>query len=467
MKNKKKVHFIGIGGISMSAIALILKKNGFDVVGSDLSLNENVKNLKDKGVLVSIPHSKDNITSDIDIVVYSKAIHDDNDEIIEAKKKNIKLMSRSQILGEIMANYDKNICVAGTHGKTTTTALISKVILDEGFDPTVNVGGIVSEIGGNFHIGDNTNMFIAEACEYTNSFLDFTADIEVITNIEEDHLDFFKDLNDIRKSFKKFINLLPNDGMLIINNKIDNIGELTNDTKAKVFTYGDDDTANYYYKNVSYDEKYYLSFDVYKNKKYIGRMHQKLIGKHNALNFLAAFAVLDSMGIGFESVKKSLEDFKGARRRLEVKGVIDGITFIDDYAHHPTEIMASINALKELKYNKMYLIFQPHTYTRTKALFNDFVKVLGSIDNVILAKIYAAREKDLGIVSSFDLMREINKNNKNMQNKNNINNNCECFDNFDEIIEYIVKVAKKDDIVITMGAGDIYKIYDKISLNLK
>ena len=304
MKNKKKVHFIGIGGISMSAIALILKKNGFDVVGSDLSLNENVKNLKDKGVLVSIPHSKDNITSDIDIVVYSKAIHDDNDEIIEAKKKNIKLMSRSQILGEIMANYDKNICVAGTHGKTTTTALISKVILDEGFDPTVNVGGIVSEIGGNFHIGDNTNMFIAEACEYTNSFLDFTADIEVITNIEEDHLDFFKDLNDIRKSFKKFINLLPNDGMLIINNKIDNIGELTNDTKAKVFTYGDDDTANYYYKNVSYDEKYYLSFDVYKNKKYIGRMHQKLIGKHNALNFLAAFAVLDNMGISFESVKK-------------------------------------------------------------------------------------------------------------------------------------------------------------------
>ena len=451
----------------MSAIALILKKNGFDVVGSDLTENENVRSLKEKGINVLIGHSKENITDDIDIVVYSKAIHADNDEIKEAKRKNICLMSRSQILGEIMGNYDKNICVAGTHGKTTTTALISKVLLDNGIDPTVNVGGIVSEIGGNSHIGASNNMFVAEACEYTNSFLDFVADIEVITNIEEDHLDFFKDLNDIRNSFKKFIGLLPDDGLLVINNKIENIDELTNETNAKIFTYGDDEDANYYYKNSKYDEKYYQSFDVYKNKKFIGTMHQKLIGKHNALNFLAAYAVLDNMGIDFNDVKKSLEDFKGARRRLEIKGVIDGITFIDDYAHHPTEIEASINALKELKHNKMYLIFQPHTYTRTKALFNDFAKVLGNVENVVLAKIYAAREKDLGVVSSYDLMQEINNKKNDLSNKNNKNNECEYFDTFDEIIEYIVNVAKKDDIVVTMGAGDIYKIYDKISLNLK
>ena len=464
LKNKRKVHFIGIGGISMSAIAIILLNNGFEISGSDVSENDNVKILCEKGIKVFIGHKKENITDDIDIVVYSKAIHDDNEEIIEAKRKNKTIVSRSKILGEIMANYDKNICVAGTHGKTTTTALISKVICDLGFDPTVNVGGIVSEIGGNFHIGKNNNLFIAEACEYTNSFLDFTADIEVITNIEEDHLDFFKDIYDIRKSFKKFINLLPDNGLLVINDKIDNIEELISETKAKVLTYGDDESANYYYNNVSYDENYYQSFDVYKNKKFIGTMHQKLIGGHNALNFLAAYAVLDNMGISFDDAKKSLEDFKGARRRLEVKGVIDGITFMDDYAHHPTEIEASLNALKELKYNKLYLIFQPHTYTRTKALYNDFVRSLSNAENLILTKIYAAREKDLGVISSLDIKNGIIENVEKNRDKNNI---CEYLETFDEIIEYVAKNARKGDIVITMGAGDIYKLYDKISLNLK
>lgn len=453
---KLKLHFIGIGGISMSAIALILLKNGFTITGSDISENDNVKELKKKGIKVFIGHKKENITKDIDIVVYSKAIHDDNEEIIAAKEYNVNLVSRSKILGEIMANYNRRVCVAGTHGKTTTTAIISKVMLDQDLDPTINVGGIVDEIGGNFYIGKDEKLFVAEACEYTNSFLDFCPNIAVVTNIEEDHLDFFKDLADIRNSFKKFINLIPDDGILVINNKIDDINFLTRDTKAKVITYGDDDTADYYFNNVSYDDKHYQSFDVYYKKDKIGRMRQKLIGRHNALNFLAGLAVLRDFGISFDDIKKSLEDFKGARRRLEVKKIVNGVTYIDDYAHHPTEIEASLTALKEIKYNNLYLIFQPHTFTRTKALYSEFVRVLGDNPITILAKIYPAREQDLGIISSKDICEGI-KTNK--MNKNNI---CEYFETFEKIQEYIKNNAKPGDIVVTMGAGDVYKIIDLI-----
>lgn len=451
---KLKVHFIGIGGISMSAIALILLKNGFHVSGSDISENDNVKELEKKGIKVYIGHKKENITKDIDIVVYSKAIHDDNDEIIAAKELGIRLVSRSSILGEIMANYNKRICIAGTHGKTTTTALISKVMLDQNLDPTINVGGIVDEIGGNSRIGKGEDLFIAEACEYTNSFLDFCPSVAVVTNIEEDHLDFFKDINDIRNSFRKFIELLPDDGVLIINNRIENIPFLIKNIKAKVITYGDDKTADYYFENVSYDKEHYQSFDVYCKEKFIGRMRQKLIGKHNALNFLAALATLSECGISFEVVKKSLENFKGARRRLEVKKIINGVTYIDDYAHHPTEIEASLKALKEIEYNDLYLIFQPHTFTRTKALYSDFVRVLGDNPITILAKIYPAREKDLGVISSKDIADGIKK------NENNFNNFCEYFETFSDIQEYVSKRVKEGDIVVTMGAGDIYKIID-------
>ena len=456
LSKKKKVHFIGIGGISMSAIALILLKNGFTVSGSDISENENVKELEEKGIKVYIGHKKENIQADLDIVVYSKAIHDDNEEIIEAKNKNILLMSRSEILGQIMTNYKERICIAGTHGKTTTTSLIAKVLLDKNLDPTINVGGIVDEIGGNSHIGEDQNLFVAEACEYTNSFLDFSPTLEVITNIEEDHLDFFKDLDDIRKSFKKFIELLPKDGLLIINNKIEDIDYLVKDKKneIRVLTYGDDETADYYFKNVSYDDKHYQSFDVYYKDKLIGRMRQKLIGRHNALNFVAALALLLNMGLSFDEVKNSLMDFKGARRRLQVMKIENGISYIDDYAHHPTEIEASLTALKEIKHNKLYLVFQPHTFTRTKALYSDFVRVLGNNAITILAKIYPAREKDLGIISSKDIRDGIKL------DKNNKNNICEYYDNFDDIYKFIKENATSGDLVVTMGAGDVYKLHN-------
>jgi UDP-N-acetylmuramate--alanine ligase len=247
---------------------------------------------------------------------------------------------------------------------------------------------------------------------------------------------------------------LPENSLLVINKNIDDINYFVKDSNIEFLTYGDDDNSDFYFKNVSYDEFHYQSFDVYNKDKFIGRMRQRLIGRHNALNFLSAMIILLKMGITFEEIKNSLEDFKGARRRLEIIKIDKGITYIDDYAHHPTEIEASLNALKEIKYNKLYLIFQPHTFTRTKAFYNDFVRVLGNTEIVIMAKIYPAREKDLGIISSKDIKDGI------IKDKMNENNFCEYFENFEEISKYIDENAKSGDLVVTMGAGDVYKLHN-------
>lgn len=440
----------------MSAIALILKKRGFEVCGSDFSENEEVLKLKSFGINVNKGHEVKNITDDIDLVVYSKAIHFDNPEMIASKNKGMNIVSRSKILGEIMSGYNNRVCVSGTHGKTTVTAMISKVMLDNKNGVTVNVGGVVPDIGGNYFIGEGNDTFVAEACEYTNSYHDFCPNATVVTNIDADHLDFFKDLNDIRTSFKKFIHLLPNDGLLIINRSINRLEELTEGGKFKVVTYGESEDADYYYLNSHYDKENYQIFDVYHNKKLVGTMRQKLIGKHNARNFIAACAMLMEKGFTFEEIKKSIENFTGAKRRLEVKGIINGVTYIDDYAHHPTEIEASLNAIKELKYKHLFLVFQPHTFSRTKALFDHFVSVLETVEYLILAKIYSAREIDYGTISSNDIKQKI------IVRSGKSNNICEYFEKFEEIRDYLLSVVNEGDIVITMGAGNINNVFDLI-----
>lgn len=454
LDKKKNIYFIGIGGISMSAIAVILRKNGHSISGSDMTRNSEVEKLLSLGIDINIGHDGKNIVDGIDIVVYSKAIHDDNPEMIEAKKKNILLMSRSEMLGEIMTWFKSCICVAGTHGKTTTTSCISKVLMDLHYDPTINIGGVVPEIGGNVHIGEGKDIFVAEACEYTNSFLDFHPSTAVVTNIEEDHLDFFKDIHDIRNSFKKFIDLLPPGGVLVINSDIENVEELYDASKIKVITYGMKKDSDFYYENLHYDEDNFMMYDVYKKGKLYFTMKQRLIGEHNALNTLAAIAVIDSFGIDMEKVKTSLLDFTGAKRRLELKPDIDGIHFLDDYAHHPAEIEASIKAIKNLKYKNLYIIYQPHTYTRTKALLSGFIKALNGDFNLILAKIYAAREIDDDSISSKDIQAGI------LANKNNSGNICEYSETFENICECVSKNARPGDLVVSMGAGDIEKFYE-------
>lgn len=436
----------------MSAIALILLKNGFTITGSDISENDEVKRLKDLGIKIYIGHDASNIEKDTELIVFSKAIHNDNPEITEATKRNIKLISRSAILGEIMKGFKKRICVAGTHGKTTTTSIIAKIILDANIDATINVGGNVKELHGNTAIGKNKDLFVAEACEYTNSFLDFFPNIEVITNIESEHLDFFKDLADIRNSFKKFIELLPDDGMLCINNSIDDIKSLIKDTKAKIVTFGESRDSDYYFDNNHYDNKLYQVFDVYHDGTHLGTIRQKLIGKHNTLNFMGALSALLEYGVSFDIIKKGIEEFTGAGRRLENHGTFNGVTLIDDYSHHPTEIEATLEALKSLKYSKMYLIFQPHTFSRTKAFYDDFVRVLGATKHLIITKIYPAREIDTGEISGKDIIDGIKL------NKNNNCELCEYIEKFEDIQEYLHNVIKEGDLIVTMGAGNVYKI---------
>ena len=441
----------------MSAIALILKNSGFNVSGSDRTESDLVLKLKEKNIHVNIGHHKENIHDDIDLIVFSKAIHDDNEEIIEAKKKNIHLASRSEVLGSIMEDFKININVAGTHGKSTTTSIIGKVLLDAGLDPTINVGANNKEIGGNYHIGKK-DYFVVEACEYTNSYHDFKPSVEIITNIEAEHLDFFKNIEEVRASFKKFVDLLPekkDGGLLVINNNIDNLNEIIKDTKAKVVTYGNE-MADYYYDNLTKSE-IGTKFNIYKNnfsnisnKSLIGTIETKLLGSHNAENITGAISLLMEIGIDFNTIKESLKTFTGAERRLEFKGRFNNIQFINDYAHHPSEIRKSIEALNTIKTGKLYVVFQPHTYTRLKAFYNDFVDALCMADKVILVPIYAAREKDIYNINSLMLSSSINE---------NINNKSIYMNNFEEVIDYINENANQNDIVCIMGAGDIDNIF--------
>ena len=438
----------------MSAIALILKNSGYNVSGSDRTESDLVLKLKENNIHVNIGHHKENIKDDIDLIVFSKAIHDDNDEIIEAKKKNIHIASRSEVLGSIMEDFKVNINVAGTHGKSTTTSIIGKVLLDAGLDPTINVGANNKEIGGNYHIGKH-DYFVVEACEYTNSYHDFKPTMEIITNIEAEHLDFFKNLDEIRKSFKKFVDLLPDKnkgGLLVINNNIDDLNEIIKDTKAKVVTYGNT-KADLFYNNLSKSE-IGTKFDINKNNngniEKIGTIETKLLGSHNAENITGAICLLSELGIDFNIIKNSIKTFTGAERRLEFKGHFNNIQFVNDYAHHPSEIKKSIEALNAIKTGKLYVIFQPHTYTRLKAFYDDFVDSLCMADKVCLVPIYAAREKDIYGINSQMLSESINK---------NINNKSIFVNNFEEAIDFINDNASKDDIVCVMGAGDIDDIF--------
>ena len=431
----------------MSGLALILLNDGANVLGSDMTKTELTEDLKKKGIVVNYSQVATNITNDIDLVVYTSAIHEDNEEYKKAKELGLNMIVRSKLLGEIMSCYNKRINIAGTHGKTTTTSMISKLFIDMNLDPTIMVGAIFNYINGNVKIGKK-EYFINEACEYTNSFLDFCPNIEIITNIEEDHLDFFKDINDIRKSFTEFINKMNDNDILIINKNIDKIDELTKNYKGEIITYGLNEGSDYYAKNLIFDYNDFAKYDLYHNNNKIATIKLNVLGMHNVENSVAAIALGLILGFDINDIKNSIEKFTGAERRLENKGKYKGITIFDDYAHHPSEISASIKALKSIQKNKLYIIYQPHTYTRTKALFNDFVEVLKDIDDLILIDIYAAREKNIYNISSKDLVDAINL---------KYNKKSKYLATFEEAVEHILKNAKEGDIVVSMGAGDVYK----------
>ena len=444
---KKKIHFIGIGGISMSGLAEILIKNSYKVSGSDMQSSHITDKLKEKGAEIYTGHNGDNI-KDVDLVVYTAAISPENPEYILSKKLNLPLMDRAEFLGHIMKGHKYNVAVTGTHGKTTTTSMVGHITLKENVDPTILVGGELDIIGGNVLAG-NGDYFITEACEYKASFLSFFPYIATILNIDADHLDYYKDIHHIKDTFIKFINIIPKEGFLIACIDDVNVKDVldNHNYNCNIITYGLKEGI-LQAKNISYNESVCASFDVYREGIMLFEINLNVPGQHNVLNALASIGTALCLGFSESSITSGLSSFYGTHRRFELKGTKNGITVIDDYAHHPVEIKATLNALKNYPHNKIHCVFQPHTYTRTSTLFEEFSDAFYGVDNLILADIYAAREKDTGVVSSAMLGDRIRE--KNI--------NCLNFHNFDEIVDYLKGNLEEGDLLITMGAGDVFKI---------
>ena len=455
INNPIHIHFIGIGGISMSGLAVLLARKGFTISGSDRSKSEITEMLKAQGIRIMIGQGAANINDDIDLVVYTAAIHPDNPEYAECVKRGLQMMDRATLLGQLCGFYKTSIGVAGTHGKTTTTSMLSLILMEADTDPTISVGGILPAIGGNLRIGGG-DEFLFEACEYTNSFLKFNPTDEIILNIEADHLDFFKDINDIRHSFSEYAEIPGSLGHIVINGEIANHAEIVKNAKARVITYGPVSEEkhfvlpyDYNFGDITYDENGCATFTVYNPRimPVLKNVKLSVPGAHNVSNATAAIALAKALGISDEAILRGLEGCKGAERRFQKKGEICGVTIIDDYAHHPTEIAATLATAKKLG-KTIWCVFQPHTFSRTKALRKEFVEALSAADKVVMAPIYAAREVDDGTISSDDICEDLRE------------KGVEAYapGNFDEIENFLLKNCVNGDLLITMGAGDVVKI---------
>ena len=445
------VHFIGIGGISMSGLAEILLQEGFRITGSDRESSGIIETLRSLGAEVMIPQAAGNIRPGIDCVVYTAAIHPDNPEFQAAKEAGIPMLTRAELLGQIMEHYRNSVAVAGTHGKTTTTSMLTEVLLAADADPTVSVGGMLSSINGNIRVGQS-DVFVAEACEYTNSYHALKPRYSVITTVEEDHMDFFHNIEEIRDSFATFAKNTASDGALIINGEIEGYQRIVKDLPCKVVTYGLQGEQDVTAKDISYDESGCACFTPVVRGGEKASVTLSVPGIHNVSNALAVISVATELGISDQVIREGLSSFTGAGRRFERKGEFSGVTVVDDYAHHPTEISATIAAAKKGSYRRLVIVFQPHTYTRTKAFLGEFADVLSAADMVVLSDIYAAREQNTSGISSVDLMEKIREH----------GTECYYFPSFSEIEEFLQKKCMNRDLLITMGAGDIYKVGDHL-----
>ena len=446
-KKPMHIHFIGIGGISMSGLAEILLQEDFTITGSDSRESSLTRRLEEQGARIYYGQRASNIEETTQLVVYTAAIHPDNPEYTCAADKKLPMLSRAELLGQIMKNYDTPIAVSGTHGKTTTTSMISHLLLEGELDPTISVGGILPAIHGNIRVG-SSETFITEACEYTNSFLSFFPKISIILNIDADHLDFFKDIDDIRRSFRLFAEKLPEDGTLIINSDIPNYTEITDGLPCGIITYGLEQQGDYTASEITFDEFAHPSFDCLYQGQKIGRFTLQVPGIHNVSNALSAIALGNKLGLTAETIKKGLLHFGGTDRRFQYKGKVGGVTVIDDYAHHPTEIRATLTTAKNYPHNTTWCVFQPHTYTRTKALMDEFAHALTLADKVILTDIYAARETDNLGISSKILRDKIA----------DLGTEVYYFPTFDEVENFLLENCTHGDLLITMGAGDVLGI---------
>ena len=448
LKKYKNIYMIGIGGTSMSGIAEILHNWNFNVSGSDVANSEAVQILNKRGIKVNIGHNIADVKN-ADVVVYSAAIKADDPEMVEANKLNIPTIERADFLGEITRAFKDTICISGTHGKTTTTSMISLCFIKALTDPSVQVGAYLKPLDGNYRVG-NSEHFILEACEYVESFLKFSPKAEIILNIDNDHLDYFKTFDNIKKAFIKYVKLLPNDGVLVINGDDKNCLDLPNYTDADIITYGIENTnVNFYASNINFNNDGFASFDVYHNNELLDTFQLSVPGKHNVLNALACIAICLKYNLDLNTIKSALYEFAGAHRRFEFKGKVNNIASVyDDYGHHPTEIVATAKSLMNKKYNESWVVFQPHTYSRTKNLLNDFAEALMNFDHIIVLDIYAAREKNTYNISSKDLVNKIIE----------LGKQAVYIPDFDDCVSYIKENINENDIVLTLGAGTVTNI---------
>lgn len=450
LDKNKPIHMIGIGGVSMSGLAEIASSMGYIITGSDAKISDTVKKLINNGITVYEGHFAENVIN-AQLIVYTAAVKDDNPELVKARELNIPIMERSDFLGELMKKYNDNICVCGTHGKTTTTSMLSLVFINANLDPTIQVGADLKQINGNYRIG-NSDYFIVESCEYVESFLKFHPKTAVLLNIEEDHLDYYKNLEHIKSAFNKFLKLLPNEGAVILNSDDTDCIDVTKELECSIITIGiNNQSANWIAKDIKLNDNGCYSFVATNNIETLN-ITLSVIGYHNIYNALCVIATAKKYGIDSEIIINSLKEFTGASRRFEYRGILNGAKVYDDYAHHPTEILATIRSALSVPHNKLWVVFQPHTYTRTYALFDEFKTTFKNVDELILADIYAAREKDNGLVSSQQLAIAINE----------VSNNCRYFPTFDKIEEYLKENVSNGDLVLTIGAGDITNISYKI-----
>lgn len=447
----KHVHFIGIGGISMSGLAEILLSKGYRVTGTDTKYNYPIiKRLESLGAQIYINHHKDNIIG-ADLIIYTDAISQENEELKAAFESGVETVDRATFLGALMKNYSHSIAISGTHGKTTTTSMLATITNHGILDPTVLLGGQLDEIGGNVKLGSD-DYIITEACEYKANILKYFPTTAIILNIDEDHLDYFKDLKHIVDTFVTYAKNLKEDSKLIINIDDPYAERVIKATKANVITFGIDRECDFKAENIKFTEEGYPTYTLNIKGQELWPVKLQVMGKHNIYNSLAAIATAYIHGIKMEDIIERISLYTGVHRRLELKGFINGVKVVDDYAHHPTEIEATLEAINNTSKGSIYCIFQPHTFSRTKILLDSFSKAFKNADKVIITDIYAAREYDNGEIHSRDLANAVNKK----------SGNAIYISTFEEIEDYLLKNTKDGDIILTMGAGNVYLIGESI-----
>ena len=450
IENCQNFHFIGAGGINMSGLAEILHNDGYFVAGSDKNNSALVEDLHKKGIDIKIGHDAQNVDENAQVIVYNAAVPQNNPEMLEAKARGLHIMDRAELLGRLMKNYDTPICVAGTHGKTTTTSMLAEIFMAADRNPTVMNGGILPSIGGALRIGGR-EVIIAESCEYHNSFLKFWPYIGIILNIEMDHSDYFTNINELTASFKKFAQKIPHDGLLVINTGILDASKITSSLDCAVLSFGE--KGDIAATNIRHSAQGHPIFDIITAEgEILGEIVLKVPGNHNIQNAMAAICAALHCDIDFSTIAAALSRFTGPMRRFQHIGQFNGAIIVDDYAHHPTEVAATIQAAKKMPRNRLWVVFQPHTRARTVEFLDEFAEALAGADEIIVLDIYnpVGREEERYNVHSKDIVAKIDT------------TNCRHLPDFDTCTHFLAQHIVDGDLVITMGAGDVHKIAEAL-----